>query len=304
MKFELIDEIHENVNSIEAVLRINRVCNQKCLFCFAHIDQETNFLIDEVINEIKKIEKKYKWKNIEFVITWWEPTINPDFFKIIDYLYKRWKFIRLQTNAVFFWIDSNFEKIKPYLDKLDLFISFHSHNEKIYDYITQSKWQFPLAVKWIKNLMIASHIELNIVLNKLNIDYFFNYVDFLWKTFWDNWKYILNISMMTNMVKWNQIERLSLTYSKVIETVNKAEPVIKKHNISIAKAFWAPCDLPFCIWKKIFYFEDKVYTKTRTMSDRVKFDFCNDCLYNDYCNGIMDLYVEKYWNKEFTPIIK
>lgn len=301
---KLVDSINENIDSIEVILRINRDCNQKCLFCFVENSKKTNFTYEEVVAEVLKITKRYKWKNIEFVITWWEPTINPDFFAIIDYLWKNWEFIRLQTNAVFFWIDKNLEKMKPYLEKTNLFISFHSHNEKLYDHITQSKWQFPLAVKWIKNLFKCNYLELNIVINKLNIDHFVHYIEFIWKTFWNKWNYYLNISTLTNMNNDNKVWKLSVSYSKIVKTINKSELIIKKYNINIAMSFWAPSDLPFCIWNKVFYFKDECYTKARLMSDRIKFSFCKKCNYNDYCNWILKVYIEKYWNGEFKPIVK
>ncbi len=303
MEVKLIDEIYENINSIEIILRITRICNQKCIFCFTHNDQITTFSINDVIRELTEVLKNTKWKTVEFVITWWEPTINPDFFKIIDYLYKKWKIIRLQTNAVFFWNKKNYEKIKPYLRKLDLFISFHSHNEKIYNYITQTKWLYKLAIKWIINLLKANRLELNIVINKLNINYFIHYVDFIGKTFLSKKRLILNISMLTNLTKWKQVEKLSVSYTDVINIINKSETLIKRYNITIARAFWAPSDLPFCIWKKVFYFEKIIYTKARKTTDRIKLSFCDKCVYNDYCNGILKIYVEKYWMDEFNPII-
>jgi hypothetical protein len=65
----MIDCISDNIDNVEVLMRINRVCNQKCIFCFVDLDNKTNFTFDEVVNEVEKIKLNYQNKKIEFVIT-------------------------------------------------------------------------------------------------------------------------------------------------------------------------------------------------------------------------------------------
>ncbi|NDK07656.1 radical SAM protein [Candidatus Gracilibacteria bacterium] len=298
----LIDAIHDNIDSIEVVLRINMMCNQKCIFCFVDINSTNFFSFEDVKNQIIELKKIYNGKKIEFVITGGEPTINPDFIKIIEYLYNNGDYIRVQTNAVYFGNKSNFNKIIKYLDKIDFFISFHSSNEKIYNYITQTSGQFDLAVLGIKNLLKYNKVEINIVLNSLNINFLGNYFKFLGENFKNIGEFVLNISIMTNIYKYKQADKMLVNYTKIAEKINNSEDIIKKYNINIADSFGAPCDMPFCIGKKLFYFKDKVYTKSRIIGDRTKIENCKFCKYDNFCNGILKLYIEKFGSNEFIAI--
>ena len=85
--------------------------------------------------------------------------------------------------------------------------------------------------------------------------------------------------------------------------MNESEDIIKYYNINISKSFWSPWELPFCIWNKLFYFEDIVYTNYRFIYDRKKLDVCKLCKYDLNCNWVLKLYVEKYWDSEFVPIL-
>ena len=83
--YKLIDWINEDETSVELIFRINRICNQKCVFCFTHIDNVTFFSFEIIVETIEQILKKYNWKKISITISWGEPTLHKDFFSILDF---------------------------------------------------------------------------------------------------------------------------------------------------------------------------------------------------------------------------
>jgi MoaA/NifB/PqqE/SkfB family radical SAM enzyme len=306
MKKKLLDWIHSYLKSKEVVLRITKYCNQSCIFCLTDIDNSTHISYEDILLEIDSIADKYKGDDLNFVITWGEPELHPDFFKIIDYLYNKNYYITIQTNAVILWNWDKFKQLEKYIDKLSFFISFHSSIESIYDIITWSKWQFSLAVKWIKNILNNGNfidLNINIVLNSFNIKFLKHYFSFIWKEFSSiNNNFAINISLMTNIYKYNYAKKILVNYSDVVKWINDIEKIIQNYNIKIWNNFWWACDLPFCIAKKLFFYEEKLSNEYREIIDRVKLDSCKDCKYDKNCNGILKLYIEKFWDSEFIPI--
>ena len=307
-KKEVLDWIHDFNSKKEIILRITKFCNQKCLFCFTNIDNKTTFSFDILKEKVDNIIINNKWENLDFVITWGEPTLNKDLIKIIDYIYNKWFYITLQSNAVNF--DKKLiSKLKKYNNKLNFFISFHSHIWKIYDSITNSCWQFNNAVNWIKNLLLNfDNITINLVCNRFNKSTLKGYFNFIWKEFYSINKNInFNLSIMSNIYKYKYIDRLLINYSELISLINSCKAIINYYNINIGSDFWWPCDLPFCLWKKLFYYKEDIKSirfEINKYIDREKIDKCLECKFINNCSGILKLYLEKYWEEEFNPIKK
>ena len=255
---DLIDGININIERVEVLFRITRLCNQSCIFCSVETDTHTIHPYDDIISAIDEIAIKYEWNIIEFVVTWGEPTLHPQFADIVEYLYKKGFYIKLQTNAVYFGSENNFLRTREYFDKIDFFISFHSHNEKIYDFLTWSKKQFPIAVSGIKNIISAveDDIELNVVLSSLNVKLMRAYFAFLGKNFWGGNNYTVNISCLTNIAKYSYGKSMLASFSDIKHAINASQTIVEAFDIQIRRAFWWECDIPFCIAKDLFYYVD------------------------------------------------
>jgi len=303
---DLIDGINVNIDRVEVLFRITRLCNQSCIFCSVQTDTHTIHSYDDIIFTIEEISKKYEWNVIEFVVTWGEPTLHPRFADIVEYLYNKWFYIKLQTNAVYFGSQKNFLRTQEYFDKIDFFISFHSHNVRVYDFLTWSKWQFHIAVKGIQNILsvVEDDIELNVVLSSLNVKLLKPYFAFLWKHFWWGKKYTVNISCLTNISKYSYAKSLLTKFSDIKNAINSSQLVVRAYDIQIRSAFGWECDIPFCIAKDLFYYKKSVYSKEKSSNNRKKLETCKLCKYNDNCSWILSLYIEKYWEQEFVPIEK
>ncbi|MDD4151432.1 MAG: radical SAM protein [Candidatus Gracilibacteria bacterium] len=298
--YKLIDGINEDETSVELILRINRICNQKCIFCFAHIDNVTFFSFDIIIETIEQILKKYNGKEISITISGGEPTLHKYFFNILDFCEKNNITILLQTNRVFFSSKNNVEKLKKY-KKIELFISFHSHKEKVYNAITYSN-TYKLAIKGIKNLYNNGiKLELNIVLNIFNYKYIAEYLLFVNNLFKSKIK--LNISIMASIKKYSYYNKILFKYSDVINKINSVEKIIKD-NIIISNVFGGECDFPFCIGEKLFYFKRESIGKNNFGKgfNRIKLEECKDCYYYNSCRGISTEYNNKFGFEEFKPI--
>ena len=87
-------------------------CNYDCVYCVIWWIQE-EFNSEDFVSFEKIKEIDLGWYTSVW-LTWWEPTIHPDFFEILEYFKERWLDIFMQTNGSMLWNDDFFEKIKKY----------------------------------------------------------------------------------------------------------------------------------------------------------------------------------------------
>ena len=89
-------------------LQISRICNHNCIFCSN--PSNGRFLS---LTEIDKSVIKFKNEGFNsIIITWWEPTIHPNFFDIIKVIKNYWIEARVITNWSFLSSPENVERLK------------------------------------------------------------------------------------------------------------------------------------------------------------------------------------------------
>lgn len=300
-------DINENIDieskSIEIVVRIIKLCNENCLFCNTNLSKNIiNY--EDLIIIFNYFEKKYSNNyKITFSLSWWEPTLHKNLEKIIEFLFNKDFDIKLQTNAVMFSDIKFLNKFKKYSDRLYFFISFHSHIEKIYNYLTTTKL-FKKSLKWIINIyenFNNDYIEINTVLNKLNIDFFHSYVLFFDKNFS---KYSVNIIMSIIYPNKEHHKRLLVSYYKIIDIINSLNYFWK---VKILYEFWGYCQLPMCFYRLLNIKDEnknKVWLDIKVWdSNMLKIDECLNCKFNTNCMWFSKYYLDVFKEEKIKPII-
>jgi len=301
---------------VELILRITKKCNQDCYFCFADLNNEVYSFnaVKETFNALRnlpvlkeKILSQYRIK-----ISGGEPSIHPQFWEIIDYFYQQEIHVEIQTNAVYFAKVDFCEKIK-YYPKLKFFISFHSHIEKAYNSITETKNQYKKAITGIQNIIKYSkdEIAINFVFTVENINTFSQYVNFIYETFeFKKHKEVkLHISILSRIENEN-IEK-QIKYTEVINEINRAIPIFKKTKMSVKSISGSDCEIPLCVSQNLqtdLLFTQGIYKNIseRTLFEisNTKFETCKKCVYDKNCPGIQKAYLTKFGPSEFTPVDK
>ncbi|MDD4530383.1 MAG: radical SAM protein [Candidatus Gracilibacteria bacterium] len=293
----------------DIILRITSKCNEKCLFCFVKLGKNHKKL-ETIKKEIDRTCKTYKNANIKFIISGGEPTLHPDFLNIVDYIFSKDKnnniALQLETNATMFGVEKITNHLKKYGEKISFFISFHSHIEQLYNLITQTKGIYKLAINGINKIIEnfpKSNITINIVLNSLNINFIEKHYLFIAENFYTKNNNIhLNFSVMTNMERYSYADKLLIKYSKIVDILNSLGKLHNKYPIQITSPFGGPCGMPYCIGKNLFCFNDIRKIKHKKIEERIKFETCKSCKYDECCVGILKKYVEKYGNGEIIAI--
>ena len=174
-------------------------CNNNCLMCSNpsyYIDNSVGYKynFESIKERIDNFEKggvefqSFNEAKDSFILTGGEPTINPDFFKIVNYINLRFhnsKISLLTNGRRFFYLE--FVQKCSSLPWLYYQISLHGHDNKSHDLITQVPGSFEQTVSGIKNLLQnnvdPNKIAIRIVINKLNYNLLENILEFITTTF-------------------------------------------------------------------------------------------------------------------------
>ena len=298
------------------VLMLTLKCNQKCVFC--NVNKWNTFIpIEKIERNLLMVLEKYKGiknKIIQVAISWWEPTIHPDFWKIVDMTYNYADFFEIQSNWVLFAREDNHNELlkrNSYM-KLNFLLSFHSHIEEIYDKITDTKKQYNLAVRWIQNVInswINNKVEINIVINKYNINYFWDYLKFIKDNIYSFNKRRVNLNLMVSILKVEREDErkhyeLIVSYSNFIDIFIDNLNYIRNNNFEwLLDMQWWICDLPICtISNKGIFNINEWFLLNNTPITHTKMDKCKDCRLNSKCPWILKSYINKFWENEFNPL--
>lgn len=253
-------------------------CNYNCIFCVIWWIQNEFKTEDFVsIKEIKNIN--LDWYNSVW-LTWWEPTIHPDFFSILDYLVSKWLKIHIQTNWYMLWVDSFFYKIKNY--SINYQVNFNNLNEKLYNVAMWAKWDMYInAIKWIKNILNTNNnLIIKIIINKFNYKSILNTVEFF------NRIWVKKFYIAYPVLKWTYkkyLDKLIVTYSELSSELKKL--------LLLEKKLWIKYILdsfPYCIvnqyqYKNIYEVHQFKYSSIENIDNSELFwlsDIMQTCLNN------------------------
>jgi len=310
MDQRLLDNLHahEGVadNRVEALLRITRACNQKCLFCFVDLDGKSFVPMPDVLKEVETVAARFPAGDVEFVLTGGEPTVHPDFFPILEEIVARGHRARIQTNGVSFAQERNVRRVAPLLARTNLFLSFHSHLPAAYDAITGSKGQHALAVAGISALLEAKGEGIvNIVLNALNLPSLDGWVRFVGEKFSRKARVEMNLSAMGNVDKYPYAGRLRVRLSDATAAIARANLLLPAFpNLRFGEDLGGPCDLPFCVAGNLPWFPGKMFKDARHagLDGREKLPGCASCRYEPHCVGPEKSYLARFGASEFIPV--
>lgn len=214
-------------HQIDHLVPINNVCNQKCNFCSAEYRMIWNKAIP-----LKAIFKQIleKWDYIQ--ISWWEPLLSPDVYKILYFIRKNKPncFVEFQTN----WVFLNNENI----DKLEKFgvnlynVNYPCHVLEINDEITWLKWSLARRETWMKNLLKRwLKLRINIIINTLNVTYIPSMIDYISINF--SWLDRVQFSFTKAMWAANKNDEVVPTYDETESYIVSALKKCKLYNIKV-----------------------------------------------------------------------
>lgn len=290
------------------------VCNAKCAFCNAQvwISREFWYFNFYSLERIKRtIELKViKWAKC-IIYEWWDFSIHPNIFEILEFWKSLWINQTFQTN----WLKlADIEYVKKlkncWIDEMNF--SIHSADEKNYDNIMWTKWWLKKAIKWVQNCVeIWMKVSNNLVLTKLNI----NQLEWVLLMMLKLKIKLLNITMYIPVdmkedkfhkkfmvdpkIAWKKISEMLKLYNQISFITNwEIKIFFKFHNIwrCIIDKEYQNFNFQFDLDRRKnideYQYETWFYKKTN----------CINCKYNLDCTWFTQKYISFFWENYIEPI--
>jgi MoaA/NifB/PqqE/SkfB family radical SAM enzyme len=288
-------------------LKIGNRCNQNCIHCI--IGNKKKELPDMPTNKVLRVIDRYKSYD-EVVITSGEPTIRKDFFRIIDYAYKKGvKQVTIHTNARMFSYDKFIQKLNS-IGKIKCLVAMVADNKEDFKKITRTDG-FPQLEKAVENLVKGGHFVIsNTVINNVNCKKLSSIVRKSAELG------IKNIQLCAVQAEGNAKEGGKTVVPRISEA---AEEVKKAISIGISKNIKVACmGFPFCLLGEYISHSTDIYYRAAEFSElsakqkndpsflkklnRAKSKKCSCCRYNWICIGLPKEYSELYGTNELKPV--
>jgi len=284
----------DNIQNLrKALIKIHYQCNNNCLFCHAADKRNIQPLS---LEQIKTKIKKALQVGAEMVLfSGGEPTLHPDFPKVVNFLWQRKIPWGLITNGRLL----SYRKLSEKLLERNLkyvYLTLNSANPETHDFITRAPGSFNQTLRALKNLS-GHQIELivNVVVTKFNLKDLKKIVD-------------LVEEFKINRIKFSLVE----PKGEALKNFNKLIPSLKEASLAINGAMGYAISeniktgfdgLPDCLvddpdlkdnlqTNNILYisevFEDRFYRTDE--GQRIKGKCCRLCSRKKVCPGIYEGY--------------
>lgn len=293
-------------------------CNNNCIHCFNtdHISalKGKGKPLDLRTEEVEKLILDACKKNADAItFTGGEPTIRPDFFRIIEFAKRQGVDVRLQTNGRAF-------SSKPFAKRLacimpdQMAVALHHTRPEVHDMITRVSGSWAQTVRGIRNLSDAGirNVSVKVVLSKFNFRV---------------------LPSMARMARGLGAREIIFTFPQgggsakkywglIAPRYSEVVPYLKKalRTPGISPATY---DIPFCFMRgyekrvcELHYVASwaggdeitrigpgyrKDMLKDVILETRCKPVACKGCMYFRVCIGVWEEYVRYYGPEEFVP---
>jgi len=149
-------------------VRINRVCNQRCMFCLDTDAQDGSMLDAPAVKE--EIKQGFKGPGGRLIISGGEASIHPEFLSFIAYGREvGFEHIQTITNGRMYAYK---EFVTSVLDAglKEITFSMHGHTAELHDMLTGTPGSFVQALRGLRNVMADGRaiVNVDVVINKQN----------------------------------------------------------------------------------------------------------------------------------------
>lgn len=291
-------------------LAITDICNYKCENCPYKSKSKRMMKYEELQRYIEENDKKIQG----VVLSGGEPTIHPDFFKILEYINSKEMYVTILSNGSKL-SDSNFiNRIKRVFDinRLNIVMTLYNFNERKHDHGTGIKGSFKNTLKAF-DLLISNNIKVTLkhCISKENykkLPKFFSYF---------NKRLPINISFQLTTLDFSgmnkiQKEKNYFIYKDVKKYLNKAlEKIDDKRKLIIVNTPFCATDEKY--WKYFVKKQRKAYEGYKSInlqSKNVNYNcdcfskLCQSCKMYEICPGTYKSNYEYIGDKLIEPIIE
>ena len=294
----------------EKVLRLDNVCNQRCLFCNVATEKHGKIRHDTKLAR-QVLERAYREGNRRLTITGGEPTLHSDLPRLVRYA-KEIGYLRvlLQTNAVkLAREDFARELAESGLD--DAMVSLHSNRLEISDALTQVPGTWKKTVAGIRNLVTHGvRVGLSHVITTRNYEDLPDFVDFVLSDLQGVRK--IDFLLNQHMGAGKKHPELLPTFSEIEPKLGLALEKAIAAGLEITNALtFPPCrfaghwelSLEYQRLQSLKLAGQPLDAGTRMVArEKIKAPQCARCVFNAQCFGVWQGYADIHGLDELQPI--
>lgn len=283
-------------------------CDHRCVMC-SNTFEYASSVKDYSYESLKKRIDSYKNGNDfsmhrfpdvkwDWTITWWEPTLNPDYFKILSYLREQFpesKLVQLTHGDHF--ADDDFSQKIATIDNYHICVPLHGFNAETHEAIVRKKNAFHLLMKGILNILKyrkpGHTLEIRIIIQKMNIDY----LDKMYLLIQRYFPQVDSISTIMMEFEWQAIDNLQKTHLSYTEVMRKNEAIFLKWSWIFGSKFRL-YHFPLCtvkdkrLWPFVW--------RTLPAHEITFVKSCMDCKSAKHCMWIHEAYADFNGESEFS----
>lgn len=268
-------------SSLDNFFFVTGQCNSNCIMCpspeFTRKNGES-MKSEDLIEIARHIPDDTK----HLTITGGEPfMIGKTIFDFIGFLNQKFyntEFLIL-TNGRIFSMTKYVELLKKTIPvNTMLGIPLHGSTKDVHDAITQTEGSFSQTIAGLKKLLCERiKIELRLVVNKLNVDDFYNIAKLIVSEF----AKIDHVSIMAMEMTGNAFankKSVWISYRKSFEKIEQSILLLIKNGIDV-RLF----NFPLCTVKSKYW----TLCEKSISYDKIRYNSeCNDCVVRDACGGV------------------
>ncbi|MBI5622563.1 MAG: radical SAM protein [Elusimicrobia bacterium] len=297
-------EAHEGYQGFDLLLRTTLACNQRCAFCCVP-PSRGRITRESLEAELDVLARRLGPKDA-LTVSGGEPLVDPRLPELLASARARGirRFV-LQTNAVGLDKPGAVERLVR-LGVKHFFVSFHSHQPKVYDRITGSRGLFPKAVKALKRLLSGSGygVTCNVVVNAWNHRALADHMRFLSRlarSCKGRAKGSLEVYFsMINGVGLAKAPETGVDLARAAPFIQEAVAVCEDEGLKV-QPFAAEAALPLCLLERpsryaahralgqdrvSYVEEDPSGPRLSGVIGRVKRLSCRECCFDSRCLGV------------------
>lgn len=268
-------------SSMDNFFYVTGQCNSNCIMCPSpeFVRKKGERMTSENLIEIAK---HIPTDTRHLTITGGEPfMIGESIFDFIDFLSQKFcdtEFLIL-TNGRIFSITKYVEILEQTIPANTMLgIPLHGSNENIHDAITQTEGSFTQTVAGVRKLLCKKiKIELRLVVNKLNVEDFYNIAELIVSEFIE----IDHVSIMAMEMTGNAFvnkENVWISYKESFGMIEQSILLLIKKGIDV-RLF----NFPLCTVKSKYW----TLCEKSISSDKIRYNSkCSNCVVRDACGGV------------------
>lgn len=285
-------------------IRVTEKCNEECPFCNTD-DSAENVITDpaRVIDAIHQARDLGAW---QVVFTGGEPTVRRDLPRWVALAKGLGLRVWVQTNGVNPGDRTYWERFRDpggnvFLPDA-LLVSFHTRFPDKVGEITGVPGTLDRKIATVQTaLELGIDVGLSYVVSTLNLEETGDFPAFMAATFGTDLE--LCISVMAPAGR--ALDNLSLMPGIPDAAPHVARALDESDRLEISALVLEVCGFPMCVLPGHLSHFDAYRPDRGTVSmppDRVKWDFCRQCLLDDQCIGVWRRYVALHGSDGFSPV--